>query len=106
MAMRIPPAAFSLATTVASASATRPRAHAPGDDDAHLGLGYVDALVEHLAGHHNGVFAGMEPLENLLPLARLGLVGDRRDQKTAGDLVNGCVVVGENQYPVASVALQ
>src|SRR5262249_61241954 len=50
----------------------------PREDNAHVGRRNVHALVQHLAGHHHRVFAGMKAEQNLPALLGLALVRDRR----------------------------
>src|SRR5437868_12822559 len=76
-----------------------------GEDDADIGGRYIDTLVEHLAGDQDRIFTRMKTKEDLPAFLRLGLVRDRRDEKTAGDLIDGGVIVGEYQHSVAAALL-
>lgn len=77
-----------------------------GEDDADVGVGDVDALVEHLAGEQDRELAGGEGLEQLGALGGLGLVGDDGEQEQAREAVDGVVVLGEDEDAVAAVAGQ
>ena len=77
-----------------------------GDDDPDAGFRHIDAFVQHLAGHQDPVLAGAEPVEKLLSLRSLGVVGDHRQEKGAPDRVGGVIVGGEDDDPFAGVALK
>ena len=53
-----------------------------------------------------GISAGVEPEQDLAALLGLGLVGDDGHQELPGDLVDGGVVVGEDQDAVAVVTVE
>src|SRR5438270_4385560 len=59
------------------------------EDDADVGRGDIDPLVEDLAGDEDGIFAGMEAEQDVAAFPGLGLVRNRRHEETAGDLING-----------------
>ena len=74
-----------------------------GEDDADVRFRHIDAFIEHLARHQDRIFAAAETLKDVSPFLRFRLVRDGRHQQTAGDLVHGRIVGGENENAVAAM---
>src|SRR5438270_11042170 len=58
------------------------------EDDADVGRGDIDPLVEDLAGDEDGIFAGMEAEQDVGAFSGLRVVRDRRHVETSSDLVH------------------
>src|SRR5512135_2116500 len=74
-----------------------------GEDDRDVRLGDVDAFVQHPRGRDDRERPRVEPEQDLAPLLGLGLVGDDGDEELPRDLVDGGIVMREDQDPVAVV---
>src|SRR5581483_497955 len=79
---------------------------AAADDDGDVGVGHIDALVQHAARDELGVAPRPKVVEDGLTLAGLGAVGDGRQAEAAAELVDQGVVLGEDDHVVAAVLVQ
>ena len=99
--------AFALALAQDAPEPLHVLTHGPraAQHDRHVRLGHIDPLVEHLGGDHHPEIASVEGLEDPRALAHLGLVGDGGHQEARRDVVDGGVVLGEDDGAIVAMGV-
>jgi hypothetical protein len=67
-------------------------------DDANLGVGNVQAFVEHLGRNQGAQLALFEQAQGALAFLAADVAGERHDQVLATDGIGGDVVRGEHNH--------
>ena len=78
----------------------------PRQNDRHIRLGDIDALIQDFARYDDGEYTTIEPLQNLCPLLHWAQMRNRWDQKISAYLINRFVICRKNDRPIFAVHAQ